>query len=166
MQGMAVQMQALDEFVTRARSQNGRHHQTHAQSLEGLTSTVRQSYSNAGEYFISSSGRMRDLGSDISSRTSTLQASLPQLDANVRQPLAELRTNVAEAPLKEYVPTGETPQKSNISIQQPSSDRRPREAGRQAQSANYVRATSSGLSEQVYGLQRRRRRGSTPSTHG
>lgn len=54
---------------------------------------------------------MRDLGSDISSRTSTLQASLPQLDANVRQPLAELRTNVAEAQLKEYVPTGETPQK-------------------------------------------------------
>ncbi|KAI9842125.1 MAG: kinesin motor protein cin8, partial [Pleopsidium flavum] len=111
MKDMAVQMQALDGFVTRARSQNGRHHDIHLQSLKGLASTVRQSYSNVSDYFISSSGRMRDLGSDVSSRTSVLQASLPPLDASVRQPLAELRMNIAEAPLKEYIPTGETPQK-------------------------------------------------------
>ncbi|KAI9877559.1 MAG: kinesin motor protein cin8 [Pleopsidium flavum] len=112
MKDMAVQMQALDGFVTRARSQNGRHHDIHLQSLKGLASTVRQSYFNVSDYFIASSGRIRDLSCDVSSRTSVLQASLTPLDASVRQPLAELRMNIAEAPLKEYIPTGETPQKT------------------------------------------------------
>ncbi len=108
---MAVQMQALDEFVTRARSQNERHHETHVQSLQGLSSTVRNSYSSIGEHFTSTYARVRDLGDDMSERTAILQATLPPLNATLRQPLAELRSNIADAPLKEYNPTGETPQK-------------------------------------------------------
>ncbi|KAI9808818.1 MAG: kinesin motor protein cin8 [Pycnora praestabilis] len=111
MKDMAVQMQALDEFVTRARSQNGQHYESHIQSLQGLASTVRQSYTNISTHFNSTYDRVRELGGDMTTRTGALQATLPPLDPNVRQLLAELRANVTEAPLKEYEPTGETPRK-------------------------------------------------------
>ncbi|KAL8823156.1 MAG: hypothetical protein Q9191_006120, partial [Dirinaria sp. TL-2023a] len=112
MKDMATQMQALDDFVTRARSQNERHHETHIQSLQSLASTVNQSYSSIGEHFLSTFDRVRDLGSDMSSQTTSIRASLPHLSATIQQPLTELRTAVTNADLKEYCPTGETPQKT------------------------------------------------------
>ncbi|KAI9706699.1 MAG: kinesin motor protein cin8 [Candelina mexicana] len=115
MKDMAVQMQALDEFVTRARSQNERHHETHVQSLQGLSGTVRNSYTSIGEHFTSTYSRVRDLGDDMSERSAVLKATLPPLDATLRQPLADLRSNITDAPLKEYIPTGETPQKIQYS---------------------------------------------------
>ena len=111
MKDMAVQMQALDDFVTRARSQNERHHETHVQSLQGMASTVRQSYNSMGDHFMSTYSRVRDLGDDMTDRSTALQATLPPLKTTVCQPLSELRENIANAPLKEYAPTGETPSK-------------------------------------------------------
>lgn len=112
MKDMAIQMQALDDFVTRARSQNERHHEIHVQSLQGLASTVHQSFSSIGDHFVSSYDRVRSLGTDVSERTFTLQASFPVLIASTQQPLSELRRNIKETPLQEYNPTGETPQKT------------------------------------------------------
>ena len=111
MKDMASQMQALDDFVTGARSQNERHHSTHAESLSGLASTVRQSYSNIGDHFVSTYDRVREIGNDISNQCTSLQTSLPPLTLSIQQPLANLRSRVTGAPLREYVPTGETPQK-------------------------------------------------------
>ncbi|MCJ1301504.1 kinesin motor protein cin8, partial [Hypocenomyce scalaris] len=111
MKDMAVQMQALDDFVTRARSQNECHHETHVQSLQGMASTVRQSYTSMGDHFMSTYSRVRDLGDDMTDRGTALQATLPLLNTTVCQPLSELRANIANAPLKEYAPTGETPSK-------------------------------------------------------
>ncbi|KAK4694174.1 kinesin family member 11, partial [Lecanoromycetidae sp. Uapishka_2] len=112
MKDMATQMQALDDFVTRARSQNERHHSTHVESLGGLSLTVRQSYSSIGDHFTSTYDRVREIGDDISNKTTALQASLPPLCSTIQQPLADLRTSITGAPLKEYVPTGETPRKT------------------------------------------------------
>ena len=112
MKDMATQMQALDDFVTRARKQNELHHSTHVGSLEGLTSTVRQSYSSIGDHFVSTYDRVRHIGEDISTQSTSLQASLPPLSSIIQQPLAELRSNISGAPLKEYTPTGETPRKT------------------------------------------------------
>lgn len=111
MKDMASQMQALDDFVTRARSQNERHHCRHTTSLQGLASTVHQSYSSIGDHFISTYDRVREIGADVSAHSTTLSASLPPLASTIQQPLADLRTAVTTAPLKEYVPTGETPRK-------------------------------------------------------
>lgn len=111
MKDMAVQMQALDDFVTRARSQNERHHKTHVRSLQGMASTVRQSYTSMDDHFISTSSRVRDLGDDMADRNKSLQNTLPPLNTSVCQPLSELRANITNVPLKEYVPTGETPSK-------------------------------------------------------
>ncbi len=112
MKDMATQMQALDDFVTRARFQNERHHSTHVESLGGLASTVRQSYSSIGDHFVSTYDRVRGIGKDVSNQSTALQASLPPLSSAIQQPLANLRTNITGAPLKEYVPTGETPRKT------------------------------------------------------
>ncbi|KAL8933738.1 MAG: hypothetical protein Q9216_006230, partial [Gyalolechia sp. 2 TL-2023] len=112
MKDMATQMQALDDFVARARSQNERHHATHISSLQGLASTVNESYSSIGEHFTSTYDRVKNIGNSVSEQSKALQDTLPPLTQNVQQPLADLRFSITNAPLKEYVPTGETPQKT------------------------------------------------------
>ncbi|CAF9912688.1 MAG: kinesin motor protein cin8 [Alectoria fallacina] len=112
MKDMASQMQALDDFVTRARSQNERHHSRHVASLQGLASTVHQSYSSIGDHFVSTYDRVRDIGGDVSTQSTALSASLPPLASTIQQPLEDLRANITAAPLKEYTPTGDTPRKT------------------------------------------------------
>lgn len=112
MKDMAVQMQALDDFVTRARSQNERHHETHVRSLEGMASTIRQSYTSMGDHFESTYSRVRDLGADMADRSTALQNALSPLNSTLCQPLSDLRANITNAPLREYTPTGETPSKA------------------------------------------------------
>lgn len=112
MKDMATQMKALDDFVTRARCQNERHHSRHVTSLQGLASTVHQSYSSIGDHFVSTYDRVRDIGGDVSTQSTALSASLPPLAFTIQQPLEDLRANITAAPLKEYTPTGETPRKT------------------------------------------------------
>ncbi|KAL9102512.1 MAG: hypothetical protein Q9163_002347 [Psora crenata] len=118
MEDMAKQMQALDDFVTRARSQNERHHKAHADSLESLACTVRQSYSSIGEHFVATHDRICEIGTNISGQSSSIQGSLSPLDSSIKKPLADLRTQISGAPLQAYTPTGETPRK--VQYQYPS----------------------------------------------
>ena len=111
MEDMAKQMQALDDYVTRARSQNERHHLTHVTSLQGLASNVRQSYASVDDHFVCTHDRVREIGTFISTQSAAVQVSLIPLDSTIKQPLAKLRSEITGAPLKEYVPTGETPRK-------------------------------------------------------
>jgi len=111
MQDIETQMKALDDFVTRAKSQNAQHHDSHITSLQGLSTTVQSSYSNIGSHFSSTYERVRDLGDEMSNQTTSLQQLLAPLDSVLRQPLAELRDNICNTVLQEYQPTGETPQK-------------------------------------------------------
>lgn len=104
-------MQALDDFVSRARTQNAQHHDSHVQSLQDLSATVKTSYGNVGSHFNATYERVRDLGVEMSKRTGSLQESLKPLDTVLRQPLADLRSNIATTEFQEYQPTGATPQK-------------------------------------------------------
>jgi kinesin family protein 11 len=104
-------MRALDDFVSRARSQNAQHHDSHAQSLQNLSSTIKSSYSNIGAHCTSTYERVRDLGDEMSTKTATLQDGLEPLDSVLRQPLSTLRDNITSTQLQDYQPTGETPQK-------------------------------------------------------
>lgn len=108
---ISSQMQALDYFVTRAKSQNGLHHDSHVQSLQNLSSTVKNSYSSIGQHFTLTFERVKDLGDDLSSKTASLQETLPPLTFGLKDPLSRLRSTVMNTGLHEYVPTGETPQK-------------------------------------------------------
>jgi kinesin family protein 11 len=111
MNDIGTQMQALDDFVSRARSQNAQHHDSHATSLQGLSSTVRVSYDNIGSHFASTYGRVRSLGDEMTTSTAHLHDTLSPLEITLRQPLADLRSNVTSTMIQEYIPTGETPQK-------------------------------------------------------
>ncbi|KAL5349013.1 Kinesin-related motor protein [Pseudogymnoascus australis] len=111
MKDIAIHMEALDDFVSRARTQNAEHHDNHALSLDELSSTVSASYSNIGTHFTSTFDRVKDLGEEMSAKTTTLQDALSPLDTTLRQPLAELRSNIVSTLLQEYVPTGDTPLK-------------------------------------------------------
>jgi kinesin family protein 11 len=111
MKDISTQMQALDDFVTRARSQNAQHHDLHAKSLQGLSDTVKASYDNVGSHFTSTYERVKDLGEEMSTKTASLAQNLAPLDNHLRQPLADLRSNITKTTLKEYQSTGETPQK-------------------------------------------------------
>jgi kinesin family protein 11 len=115
MKDVATQMQALDDFVTRARSQNAQHHDNHVASLQGLSTTVKSSYSSIGSHFNSTYERVRDLGEDMSKEAGTLEGSLDPLDSHLSKPLADLREQISRTALQEYQPTGETPQKVQYS---------------------------------------------------
>ncbi|APA07429.1 hypothetical protein SS1G_12975 [Sclerotinia sclerotiorum 1980 UF-70] len=111
MKDISTQMQALDDFVTRARAQNAEHHNLHAQSLQGLSTKVKSSYDNIGTHFASTYERVKDLGDEMTSKTTALAENLTPLDDNLRQPLANLRVLIDSSAIQEYEPTGETPQK-------------------------------------------------------
>lgn len=112
MKDMAIQLQILDDFVTRARLQNEKHHETHLQSLHGLASTVMESHSHVSDHFTSAQDRVHDLDTNHLAQCRAVQAMLPSLTSTIQVQLTNLRAKIAHAKLKEYSPTGETPQKT------------------------------------------------------
>ncbi|MCJ1379869.1 kinesin motor protein cin8 [Xylographa soralifera] len=119
MKDMALQMQALDQFVTRARSQNESHHESHLRSFEGLATSVKRSNANMEDHLNSTQERIRVYDTMMSEDGKTLKDTLVPLDSTLREPLTELRGHILGSALIEYTPTGETPQK--IQYQYPSS---------------------------------------------
>lgn len=111
MKQMDVQLQALDDILTRVKTQNGLHHEAHVQSLSALATTVRHSYDSIGTHFTESSARAQKLEGDLSQRAAALGKCFGPLQGEVKAPLANLRAHVSSSKVKEYVPTGITPHK-------------------------------------------------------
>lgn len=111
MSDMSTQMEALDDFVAKARSQNGRFHESHLGSLNTMANTVRESRSNVYGQLNTFTGHVEQLQEDVDMLTKNLEQTTAPLHAEVRQPLLEMRSNIQSRPLKEYVRTGITPQK-------------------------------------------------------
>ncbi|KAL2131886.1 hypothetical protein VTI74DRAFT_4471 [Chaetomium olivicolor] len=111
MQDLDVQMQDLDDFVSRAKSHNASHHDGYNSSVQSLTTTVEQSFSNISAHFKQTFDRVQTVGDEMDTDAQTLHSRLPQLTSSVCQPLAELRDTVQSTNLHEYSPTGETPEK-------------------------------------------------------
>ncbi|KAJ5109615.1 hypothetical protein N7532_002260 [Penicillium argentinense] len=111
MSDMSTQMEALDDFVAKARSQNGRFHEVQLGSLNAMSSNVRESHLAVDDQLNGLTERVEQLQEDADMHTENLQHSTAPLQQEVRQPLNELRDSVQGNPLKEYVPTGVTPQK-------------------------------------------------------
>jgi kinesin family protein 11 len=108
-----IQMRDLDDFVTRARAENSEHHKQHATSVEGLSSTVEDSFSNISHHFVETYDRVRDLGEEMDAAAKTLHGTLLPLEENICRPLSNLRDDINATVIREYEPTGETPQKLN-----------------------------------------------------
>ncbi|KAH6960621.1 hypothetical protein HG530_004277 [Fusarium avenaceum] len=106
-----VQMEALDDFVTRAKTENGHHHETQNQSVQALTNTVEESFGNISSHFKSTFDRVKNLGEEMELDLGDLQEGMEPLNDQLCQPLANLREDIASAAIQEYQPTGETPAK-------------------------------------------------------
>jgi kinesin family protein 11 len=111
MKDMSRQMGALDDFVAKARAQNGQYCDAHMSSLQGMASNAQQSYSAYEEHLAGSRDRITSLQEDANQQMDSLQTLTLPLSDEVQKPLSELRTHVRERPLQEYIPTGITPQK-------------------------------------------------------
>lgn len=114
-----VQMEALDDFVTRARSENASHHTKHGESVQTLSSTVEGSYGNISTHFKATFDRVKALGGEMDVQTGELQEGIEPLGETLCQPLSNLREEVSSTSLQEYEPTGETPEK--VQYQYPTS---------------------------------------------
>ncbi|KAI2471297.1 kinesin-domain-containing protein [Annulohypoxylon bovei var. microspora] len=112
MKDLDEQMTSLDDFVTRARSQNAVHHESHSSSVGSLSKTVEGSYANIGEHFKATCSRVQNLGSDMDVDVANAEGSLESLSETICQPLSDLREDVGSTVLREYQPTGDTPQKT------------------------------------------------------
>jgi kinesin family member 11 len=111
MEDLDEQMTSLDDFVTRARSQNAEHHDQHAASLTTLSDTVESSYAKVGSHFKDTFARVENLRSSMDQATTEARDALEPLAGDLCQPLAELRDEVNATSLQEYQPTGDTPRK-------------------------------------------------------
>ena len=105
------QMEALDDFVTRAKTENTRQHEAHTQGATVMSSSVEQSMSNISAHFKTTFDRVRVLGEEMELDTTDLQDGLEPLDVQVCRPLSNLREEITGSQLQEYQPTGETPRK-------------------------------------------------------
>jgi kinesin family protein 11 len=110
---MAVQMTALDEFVTRARSQNDRHHIGHTESLGGLSTKFHSAFTSLGASLDATSENLSGFCTGNSTTLSGLQNALKPLKEDVHQSLERLQSDIQSAPLRDYIHTGETPQKKD-----------------------------------------------------
>ncbi|KAK4241842.1 kinesin-like protein bimC [Achaetomium macrosporum] len=111
MHDLDVQMQDLDKFVSRAKSHNATLHERHAASVQSLDATVQQSFSNISGHFKETFDRVQNLGEEMDTDAKKLQGALKPLDENICQPLAELRDDIQNTNMREYEPTGETPER-------------------------------------------------------
>ncbi|KAG0152923.1 hypothetical protein PDIDSM_1882 [Penicillium digitatum] len=107
MSDMGTQMKALDDFVAKARFQNGRFHESHLDSLNAMAKNARESRSNIYGQLNGFTGRVKQLQEDVDFHTENMEQTTAPLHAEVRQPLLNLRSNIQSHPLKEYVPTGQ-----------------------------------------------------------
>ena len=108
---MSKQMEALDDFVAKARSHNGRFHEAHLVSLDAISTNVRESRSAIQGHLDGFGERVGQFQDDVAVHTEDLEQVTAPLQEEVRLPLTELRANIQSHPMKEYVPTGVTPQK-------------------------------------------------------
>lgn len=110
------QMATLDDFVTRARSQNEQHHEAFLRKFSTLGGSVRESYGSIETHIQELKERAEAFEKDMLEQTEAIKANLEPYKKAARQPLESLRKEVKSAPLKTYVPTGETPMKREYHI--------------------------------------------------
>ncbi|OJD20766.1 hypothetical protein ACJ73_07897 [Blastomyces percursus] len=112
MEGIATQMQALDAFVMRARSQNDSHHESRISTLENLGCNIRESYKHIRNTLDVFGTQATTFRHQILDENEAIQEPINNLTEDIRKPLAELQSNIQSKSLTEYTKTGETPQKT------------------------------------------------------
>jgi kinesin family member 11 len=115
-QEMSTQMAALDEFVTRARTQNDESHNDHLEGLTQFQSEVLQLQGEVAENLEQRANDLQVLANEHSSSNAELLECTNAFGAEAKEALQSIRTQIDEHSMRDYEPTGETPQKKNWSL--------------------------------------------------
>ncbi|KAL4805307.1 P-loop containing nucleoside triphosphate hydrolase protein [Aspergillus unguis] len=117
MDDMGTQMETLDDFVAKARSQNGRYRDAHLASLDTIATTARDSYSSVREQVEGLSNRLNEFKGEAGEHQVRLEESIAPLSDDVRKPLSDLSSHIQNRPFEQYVSTGFTPKKRKYEYQ-------------------------------------------------
>ncbi|KAJ5224990.1 hypothetical protein N7468_006215 [Penicillium chermesinum] len=111
MNDMGSQMEALDDFVTKARSYNSSFHDAQLGSLDTISLNVQDSRSAIQTQLEAFGGRMDGLQVEVDTTFGRLGKEGGKLQEQIRQPLQELSSHVHSHPMQKYSPTGNSPKK-------------------------------------------------------
>ncbi|KAK6350935.1 kinesin motor protein cin8 [Orbilia javanica] len=111
MQSVATNMQTLDEFVTRAREHNERHHRIKVSSLDSVADQVKASTSAVRYNIDDAKQEVEDVGSDVLAATVKAKNALDPFDIYSARLLAGLRGQTEISVYRDYVPTNSSPKK-------------------------------------------------------
>lgn len=104
-------MQALDGFVTRARSQNDDYHNLNLQTLTEFATKIRGAHGDIDGHLEHLESCANDFLTEISVEHDDMGNLVSGLAEEVRQSLSELQNCVRDTEMAEYSPTGSTPEK-------------------------------------------------------
>lgn len=104
---MATQMQALDEFVVRARNHNGDQHEQRTVSLTSMSVELHEKFDRIKSKLDNSSSETFNIS--IKAHLDEIASTFADVHDQAREPLQQIRENLAEAQMSDYVVTGDTP---------------------------------------------------------
>lgn len=104
-------MAALDEFVTRARSQNDSHHAARVVSLSHLTASAQDGLTRAKINANECTATFGEFNESQVEQMTEIERLVSTLQDDTRPPLQELQAGILESTMTDYMPTGQTPQK-------------------------------------------------------
>ncbi|TGZ83811.1 kinesin-domain-containing protein [Ascodesmis nigricans] len=108
---IALQLSALDDFVTRARQQNEEHHKTFTSLFSTLSSTATSSFNANSNLIENSSSDLNTFRTETSTIPPQLDTLREKFTSHTQERLGEMQEKIDETSLKEYEPTGHTPKK-------------------------------------------------------
>ncbi|KAK2068199.1 hypothetical protein P8C59_002856 [Phyllachora maydis] len=112
MRDLDEQMRDMDDLLARARTHNASHHDQTSLAITALSGQVEATMADASGRLHATGDGMQDLSVAVEAETSRLKEALDPLDATLVRPLATLRDDIKSTVLREYEPTGDTPQKT------------------------------------------------------
>jgi len=107
---VGVQLQDLDQAVANARSMNDKYHNISMESINKIVDGGRQfvqKFSSLIDTLRNEMGSFEE-ASDLAAQSID---AVESFSSNTRERLSQLRTGIESAPLKECLPTGQTPRK-------------------------------------------------------
>ncbi len=108
---MATQMSALDHFVTRARAQNDDMLEEHIGGLLQLSLQVAQLQTEASQTIDEHDTSLQNFQENANGANAELGSIVADLASNVTASVTSWKAGMEEGILRDYIPTGETPQK-------------------------------------------------------
>lgn len=115
---IAMQMEILDGFVMKARSQNELCHSSRTSALDKVHTASQAAFTESRGWVERDRQELVSLDEDLLIPRQALDESLETLKDQISLPLAELRESILTNTIEEYQITGETPRKTEYTYPQ------------------------------------------------